>query len=302
MTGSSFRYLMKEGARSIWSNRMMSVASILVSLACLLLIGGSILVVVNINSFLDAIEGQNEMSIFLDEGLGEIEINNIRTDLERIEWVEDIVFISSEEALASLKDDSNYGALLDGLEGEKNPLPATFRITLNDISKTAEVKDLMERSVGVDEVRAATYVADILTKVRNGISIGGSTIVLLLVVVSLVITANTIKLTVFNRRKEINIMKFVGATDGFIRLPFIVEGILLGLVSSVLAYFVTWGYYTYIVNWTQVAWGSGSLSNLIGSLVPFIEIAPYLLMGFIVGGLCTGAVGSLLFVRKHLKV
>lgn len=299
---SSLRYLIKEGFRSVWFNRLMSLASILVLLVCLLLIGGSVLVSVNINSILDFIESQNEMLIFLVDDISDVEKDNIMHDLNRMEGVESVTFVSKDDGLVTFSE--NYD------EGEKdlfadlindNPLPDKYSVTLNDLSKMENVKQVMENTLGVLKVSAPTDLAQTLLKIRNGLTYASIGVIAMLMVVSFVIIGNTIKLTVFNRRKEISIMKFVGATDIFIRLPFIVESIILGMISTAIAFLTTWKLYGIIVN-EVVIWASGWLSNVAMYIIPFEEIALKLLLGFVIGGLVTCVFSSSVFIRKHLNV
>lgn len=302
MTFSSFRYLIKEGIRSIWSNRLMSLASILVLLVCLLLIGASVLVTVNINSILDFIEAQNEMVIFLADNISDVEKDNVRYDLERMESVELVTFVSRQEGLESFSKsyDEDHQDLFTGLIDD-NPFPDKYNVTLNDISQMNEVRNTMENTLGVLKVSAPTDLAETLLKIRTGITYASLAIVAMLIVVSFVIIGNTIKLTVFNRRKEINIMKFVGATDAFIRLPFIIESVILGLISTGIAFAITWKSYDLLAQ-EIVGWASGWLSNAAMYIIPFESMWVNLLLGFIVGGVITCVFSSSVFIKKHLKV
>ena len=151
------------------------------------------------------------------------------------------------------------------------------------------------------QVNAPTNVAETVTGIKNAVYVCGSAVVLILLAVTLIIIANTIKVTVFNRRKEINIMKYVGATDTFIRMPFVVEGILLGVISAAIAYLLLWGGYTYLIGYIQES-TTTSFAAFFRNLVPFTDVARELLISFVIGGVGVGVVGSMIFVRKHLKV
>ena len=304
MTFSSFRYLIKEGFKGIVSNRMMSVAAILVLVACMLLIGGAFLFAENINSVLDFISDQTEMYVNLNDERDKLVDDQIENKLNELSAVETVTYIPKEEGFQDFLDtlgDKAHDLLKDMAESNP-PADDAFLVKLNDTSQMREVQVLMENTNGVSDVTAPTTLADTLTNMKKMVNIAGVIIVLVLIIVSLVITANTIKLTVFNRRKEINIMKYVGAMDSFIRLPFIVEGILIGTIAAVISIFITWGYYSYIIKWVAEWDVGGMLTSAMGSLVQFKDIAYELVGYFLGGGIVVGVLSSSIFVKKHLKV
>ncbi len=301
MKGSSFSYLIKEGARNIWVNRMMSLASIGILVSCMLLIGSAILLSINLNGMVSYVENQNEMVAFLEDSADGVTVSAVEAALNSNDNVDSFAFVSREEALerySEIVPDS----LLENLEQDKEEVfPLSFRITLKDLSLIDETTAQIESIPGIMRVNAPTNVAETVTGIKRAVYICGSGIVIILLAVTLIIIANTIKVTVFNRRKEINIMKFVGATDRFIRMPFVVEGILLGVISACIAYLLLWGGYTYLINYVQTQ-ASATLSAFLKNLVPFSQVAKQLLASFAVGGIAIGVFGSMIFVRKHLKV
>lgn len=301
MKGSSFSYLIKEGARNIWVNRMMSLASIGILVSCMLLIGSAILLSINLNGMVSYVENQNEMVAFLEDSADDVTVSAVEAALNSNDNVDSFAFVSREEALerySEIVPDS----LLENLEQDKEEVfPLSFRITLKDLSLIDETTAQIESIPGIMRVNAPTNVAETVTGIKRAVYICGSGIVIILLAVTLIIIANTIKVTVFNRRKEINIMKFVGATDRFIRMPFVVEGILLGVISACIAYLLLWGGYTYLINYVQTQ-ASATLSAFLKNLVPFSQVAKQLLASFAVGGIAVGVFGSMIFVRKHLKV
>ena len=301
MKGSSFSYLIKEGARNIWVNRMMSLASIGILVSCMLLIGSAILLSINLNGMVSYVENQNEMVAFLEDSADDVTVSAVEAALNSNDNVDSFAFVSREEALerySEIVPDS----LLENLEQDKEEVfPLSFRITLKDLSLIDETTAQIESIPGIMRVNAPTNVAETVTGIKRAVYICGSGIVIILLAVTLIIIANTIKVTVFNRRKEINIMKFVGATDRFIRMPFVVEGILLGVISACIAYLLLWGGYTYLINYVQTQ-ASATLSVFLKNLVPFSQVAKQLLASFAVGGIAIGVFGSMIFVRKHLKV
>ena len=301
MKGSSFSYLIKEGARNIWVNRMMSLASIGILVSCMLLIGSAILLSINLNGMVSYVENQNEMVAFLEDSADDFTVSAVEAALNSNDNVDSFAFVSREEALerySEIVPDS----LLENLEQDKEEVfPLSFRITLKDLSLIDETTAQIESIPGIMRVNAPTNVAETVTGIKRAVYICGSGIVIILLAVTLIIIANTIKVTVFNRRKEINIMKFVGATDRFIRMPFVVEGILLGVISACIAYLLLWGGYTYLINYVQTQ-ASATVSAFLKNLVPFSQVAKQLLASFAVGGIAIGVFGSMIFVRKHLKV
>ncbi len=304
MRGSSFGYLIKEGARSLYANRLMSFASIGTLVACMLLIGASMLFSMNVNEIVGYVEQINEMVAYVQDGVDEQGLQEIEASLGLIDNIDmdRSVYVDKETALQEQQELlGENAALLEGLEGEENPLPNSFRLKLRDLSQTTSTEMQVEAIEGIDSVRAPSEVAEILTSIRHAVSAGGMFIVALLIAVSLVIIANTIKVTVFNRRKEISIMKYVGATDTFIRLPFFVEGFLLGLISAMLAFGLLWlGYDSLLrlVAQNPSAW----IQQASQSLLPFQEMALRLFIWFAAGGIGVGVFGSMFFVSKYLKV
>ena len=215
--------------------------------------------------------------------------------------------MSKEDALEETKswiseyDDGAYANVLDGYEGENNPLYASFRVTVDDLTRISETVDKLEKLPGVDFVDSPSELAGTLVTLKNTVNLAGWGLVAILAIVSLVVISNTIRLTVFARRKEINIMKFVGATNGFIRLPFLVEGTAIGLISALIAFALVSGGYLALIEGVSRQ-GSNWLSNLYYSLLSYQVIWPWLAGGFVLSGVLIGGVGSAMSIRKHLKV
>ncbi|MBR2640084.1 MAG: permease-like cell division protein FtsX [Oscillospiraceae bacterium] len=298
---NSFFYLVKQGFKNLWNNRLMSLASVGVLVSCMLLIGAAALLSLNVSSIVDAVEDQSEAIVYLEEDLDSAAIEEVRAGIIATGKVSTIEFISKEDALFSMMESmGDDGMLFDAYQKDNN-LPDSFRITFTDVSDLENTVMHLESLLGVDSVSALTEVAEVITGVKNMAYIGGTIIIGLLIAVSLMIIGNTIKITVFSRKREVNIMKYVGATNGFIRLPFIVEGISLGVFSGALSYGIIYFAYDYLVKWvsSQTATWFG---QIISELVPFSEISQYLLIGFIGGGAFIGIFGCVAFIGKHLKV
>lgn len=298
---NSFFYLVKQGFKNLWNNRLMSLASVGVLVSCMLLIGAAALLSVNVSSVVDAVEDQSEAIVYLEEDLEPAAIDEVRDGIIATGKVSTIEFISKEDALLSMMESMGDDGMLFEAYQKDNNLPDSFRITFTDVSDLENTVIHLEALLGVESVSALTEVAEVITGVKNMAYIGGTIIIGLLIAVSLMIIGNTIKITVFSRKREVNIMKYVGATNGFIRLPFVVEGITLGVVSGGLSFGIIYFAYDYLVKWvsSQTATWFG---QIVSELVPFSAVSQYLLIGFIGGGAFIGLFGCVAFIGKHLKV
>ncbi|MGN0664248.1 MAG: permease-like cell division protein FtsX [Negativibacillus sp.] len=303
MRGSSFGYLLKSGFKNLYHNRLMSAASIGVLVACMILIGGAALLSLNVRNIVGVAGEENEVVVFLEDGLSQDEIEQIGISINKLGNIEDVDYVSKEEALKTEQEKEKWGGLLDGLSEEDNPLPASYRIHLVDITENKLIRtcEQLAKIEGIEDYNAPYKEASILTDIQNAVTLVGFIVVVILIVVSIMIIANTIKITVFSRSKEIYIMKLVGATDTFIRLPFMIEGILIGVIAAMLAFGILWLGYDYAIQAVQTTTSSW-LSITSDSLVEFEDIAAYLLGFFAAMGAGIGMFGSVIFVRKHLKV
>jgi cell division transport system permease protein len=302
MRTSSFGYLVKEGARSLWVNRLMSTAAVGVLAACLILVGAAGLFAANVSSIVSYFEDENEIVVFLEDGIDQKGVDDASLKIRMMDNISEASFVSNEQALQEQMDKyGEYAWLLEEYQGEENMLPHAFRVKVKDLVKLEETAEALLDMSEVQEVRVPTEVAHTLLGIRSIVSWCGFIIVLILLTVSLIIIANTIKITVFNRRKEISIMKYVGATDSFIKLPFVVEGLLLGLLSALLAYMVVWGGYVYVMEWAGTV-DSAWLQELYQYFIPFEQVFKEVLISFCAIGVGVGSFGSMVFVGKYLKV
>ncbi len=302
MKASSFKYLVKEGATNVWLNRLMSLASVGVLTTCLLLIGFSSLIALNINRMVDYMGDQNEIVFFIKDDATQEQIDETLNSLQNDSRLFDVIYVDKAQALEEYKETMGDSAiLLEGLEGEENPCPASYRFKLSDISQTSAIVAELEQNPIKEKINAPTDIADTMTNIKDMITVFGVVLVAVLVVVSLVIIANTIRATVFSRRREINIMKYVGATNNFIRIPFFVEGILIGAIAAVIAFLLIWGGYSLLFGYMENH-ASTWLRQILGSIIPFNEIMWPLLGYFLAAGVVVGAVGCTFSIRNHLKV
>lgn len=289
---SSLRYLTREGFRNLWQNRFMAIASIGVLVSCLLLTGSAFLVFKNIDHIFDWVYGQNVVAVFAKENTSEADLKEMKTSLENIENVSKTEFISKEEALQKYAEDIP-DATFESLTGENNPMLDSFLVTFDDLRLFDDTLKQIKQVSFVDDISYNGDIAKTLTSVRNIVMTVGGWVIVLLLVVSLFIIVNTIKLTIYNRRLEIYIMKSVGATNFFIRTPFVIEGMVLGLIASGLSFGILYFIYTKLTGMFKI--------NGMFSLIPFNSVWVVVLLGFIAAGLLTGMLGSAITMSRYLK-
>ena len=301
MTLGSMRYLIGEGARNVRANRQMTIASIGVLVACMLLIGAAVLFSLNADAVVGYIESQNDVVVFVEDSASDAEAEGLAFSLQEIENVASVKYISRDEALeGQMERLGNAAYLMDALK-EDNPLPATYYVKVKDLELLGDTVAKLQELPLVMEVNSPTDMAATLVGIKKAVNYGGLAIVAILGAVSILIVSNTIKLTIFSRRKEISIMKYVGATDPFIRLPFLVEGVLIGLLSALLAFALLWVGYYYLLDWLGGG-GPSWLQLAYQHLVRFEDVALRMLGGFCGAGAAFGVAGALFFVGRYLKV
>ena len=290
-----FKFFIREGAGNMFSHGFMSFAAIGITVACLLIMGTFTLVAYNANVNLADLQQENAVLAFVDDALTEQEARALQTKIENVNNVADCTFMSRDEAK------ENYIARYDGDELYVD-LPAdVFRhryvIHVTDPDRIMETKEAVDQVAGIAKARADQAVAEGFTTARNVAGIISIALIAILLLVSVFIISNTIKLTTFDRRDEIAIMKMVGATNGFIRWPFVYEGMLLGLFSAVIAFGLQWLLYT------AVARGIGTSDTLqILTVVPFVKIWQPVALVFLGAGILVGVGGSLTAIRRFLRV
>lgn len=295
-SGSSLSYLTKEGFRSVWANRLMSVASIAVLTSCLVMIGCATLLFLNIDMMLGKIESQNIIMVFIKDDLSQGQINKIGKDIRTIPNIEKCEFVSKEDSykqqLKSLGDDAEL------LSGIQNPLPNAYKVTLKSMNDFSQTVSSIKSVDNILNIRENSTLAKQLAQARRTATFVSAGIITLLLVVSLFIIANTVRVTMFNRRLEISIMKAVGATNWFVRWPFIVEGILLGMISSIVSLGLV--FVLYSLTTSSIA-GATSLLGLGGSAINFIDYMWQMLLGFVIIGVIAGTSGSIVSMGRYLK-
>lgn len=300
MRTSNVTYLVKKGISSVWKNLLMSFASFSILMVSLLLVGCSVLMMMNVNTIMKNIEDTNEIAIYLNEGIAQKQVDHIRSVLEKNDQITEVTYRSKEEALADFRSNmAEYSELLDYLE--ENPMPETFLVRVDDISKIRQVVVEINSIEGVEKVQAPYDFASILIEIRNTFSIIAGAVLIALVIVSIVIVSNTIRTSVFARRTEISIMRYVGATSGFIKTPFFVEGMFIGILAGAAAWGLTWVVYDAVFSLFSTDLTLWQMFGFYG-LIPFDDIMWIVLAVNCAAGALLGAVGTVFSTGKYLKV
>ncbi len=286
----TFRYLVKEGFRNLFQNAFMTMASVLVLVSCLLLTGSAYLVYENVEHGFEWAYQQNVVVAYAESSATDAQTNTIQQTLKTMDNVADVTFISKEDLLHRYQEE--FGELLEDLEND-NPLQDAFVVSFKDLSLFDHTVASIKEVAGIETVDYDQALSKSLVKIRNTVLTVGSWVIALLLIVSLFIIANTIKLTVYSRRLEISIMRSVGATHSFIRFPFMVEGVMLGCVAAILSYGLVFALYVLLGN--NFTFGANF------SLLSFSDVWWKLLLGFAVGGTLIGMLGSTISTGRYLK-
>lgn len=292
---STSEYFIKEVYTSFKRNIWMTLASIFTVVLSLFILGFFSIVILNLNKMADTLESQVQISVYLKDDLSQEEIDETKETLSKIEGLQDIKFTTREEAMENFKErlgDQQF--LLDALD-DTNPLPDSFSLT---VTSPQQVKTIADTATALDSVESASYSQDIINHLFNLthlIRLIGVALIILLTGAAIFIISNTIRLTVFARRKEIAIMKYVGATDWFIRWPFLLEGICLGFIGGSLATIFLYIVYNQV---TQEIYEAMAFFPLIPQH-PFID---YISLAILVAGIIIGALGSTISLKRFLKV
>ena len=295
MREHKFVYFFREGLGNMFSHGFMSFAAIGITVACLLIMGTFTLVAVNADENLRQMESENEMLAYVEDTYTESEARRLQPLLEVLPNVASATFITREEAMESFVADYPDEELFQNLD--PNIFRDRFAIRVKDLNELSETKAAVEGVKGIADVRAYEAVAGGFITVRNVATVVCVALVVILFVVSVFIISNTIKLTTFDRREEIAIMRMVGATNSFIRWPFVYEGFMMGILSALIAFFCQWGLYS------AVATGVATNDTLqLLDIVPFLDMWKPVALSFAGAGLLMGVGGSLSAIHKFLKV
>ncbi|WP_068557127.1 permease-like cell division protein FtsX [Thermotalea metallivorans] len=291
-------YMMRQGLKGLWRNRMMSIASIGSVASALVILGIVFMLVLNINSLAETAKGQfDSIQVYIRDEVQGVAIEEMNAFIKKLEGIEEVSFLSKEDALKNMKKQwGDQGYLLEGLE--TNPLPNSFVIQLKDIENADGVVKQIKKLQGVEEVKYYKDIVDNLLRITHFIRLAGTILIAVLIGISMFIIANTIKLAVAARYREINIMKYVGATNWFIRWPFLIEGIILGCVGAFIALgIVGYSYKAVFDVVTQKLY-----VMLSAYMIPATILTHNLAVIFIVLGAGIGALGSIFSMRRFLRV
>ncbi len=289
---SGFGYLIKEGIKSIWTNRMMSLASIGVLVSCLLLTGAAELLTINVSSAIESIGGTNVTRVFLEQEITDLEAVHIGDELNRIPNVEKAVFISKDEAIKGYQDTFRED-IFEQFLGEGNPLPNAIDITMTDLALYDDTIASVLEVEGVESTRDTREIAQKLTSLNDLVSTMSLWIMVALVLISIFIISNTIRMTMYSRRFEISIMKSVGATDTFVRIPFVIEGMVIGLISGVISSALLMLLYDVVMK---------TMQNIVSfKFIPYAQLGGWATLAFIGAGVIIGALGSVVSIGRYLR-
>ena len=292
MSIHSFGYLLKEGVKNIFNNRMMSLAAVGVLISCLVLTGSAVMLSVNVSEIVDSVGDKNVTTIYLDEDMSELEAVYVGKAIEKIDNVIEVTFYPKDEAIQSYREVLG-DEVFKNMSGDDNPLPHAYHIVMEDLSKYDETIANIVKIDGVSSASSRSAVAEKLTSLSTLITMMSFWIIVALALISLFIIANTIRMTMYSHRFEISIMKSVGATNRFVKTPYLVEGILIGVFSAG-------------VSIALIALLSNAVIKSISNILPF-EYTPFSSIAlpvsliFILAGIVVGMIGSSLSIRRYLK-
>ena len=291
-------YLIGEGFSNVFKNKKSTAASLMIMCATMIIFGVFLIFEENINHFVKEVESAQGMQVFVQNGTTQEQIQKIGEQIRAIDGVNRVTFVSKEDALNSMKTTLGDESLFEGWD-EENPFPASYYVTLTDLSLNDQVQSEINKLDNVDEIESQNTTINRLQSLANGIQITTIIILVLLIVISIFIISYTIKLTVHARRREISIMKYVGATNSFIRGPFIVEGIIIGVISAIITLVILGLAY----NGVMGGIGDSVLIQEMGfGLLSFSEMFYLVLTVYLVLGVGIGVLGSTISMRKYLKV
>ena len=301
MKPSTFAFLTKRGVRNLGKHWAMTIACIASLSVCMTLNIFATLVEVNVDSMVNYLGQQNEMVVYVDPNADDATIQSVGERITATPGVSRVQYMSKEDVLNQYRGYmADYAVLLDEFEND-NPFKANYRVSIADLSQMESMSKQMQAIQGVYSVTAPVEMTNVFVQVQRSVTKVGRGIVLVLMVVSIITVGSTIRLSVFARRREIEIMKYVGATNRMVTLPFFVEGLTMGLISGILTAAVSLGCYTYVVN---AAGGLGGVWEMImgQALVPVSAVWSTIIPYSLIGGAVVGGLGSMFSIRKHLNV
>ena len=291
-------YLIGEGFSNVFKNKKSTMASIIIMCATMIIFGLFLIIGENVNHFVDNLKLQQGFQVFMKEDATQEEMDKVKEDIRALDGISTIEFVSKEQGLNTMKEKlKDEKGVLDGFNVQK--IKASYIVKVTDLELSKTIQSEVEKIDNVVKITNSNETAMKLISIAKVIRIATGVILLLLIIISTFIISNTIKLTVHSRRKEISIMKYVGATNSFIRWPFIVEGIVIGIISSIISIIIVGGTYNIIT--TKMA--ESDFVRVMGmNLVGLNEMLTSIILVYLILGIGIGTVGSVVSMRKYLKV
>lgn len=298
---SGLKYLANQGVENIWKNKMMAFATFCVLLISLLLVGCAGLFYINMNSMILGLGNQNEIGVYLNPNTEKWRVDEINLQLQELDNVESVVYISKEEAFQRMQSQIVKGQAIFQYIDDSEFMPDGFSVIVKDNDRIEQTTSLIAQIENVETASSSPQVAEFLRELRRVVTLVAGAAIIALAAVSMIMISNTTKQSVYARREEIQIMKYVGATNAFIRTPFFIEGMVTGFFAGTGAFFITWAIYNAVYN---ILMEQGTLINAFGisSIIPFDDIRIITVLAYIIIGSLLGALGSTVSTRRHLDV
>lgn len=297
---NGFTYLIREGVVNVFKNKKATMISLVTMICAMFLFGTFFAIGENVNFILEQVQKNQGMEVFIQNEATDEQISQLEDNIKTLNGINTVTFKSKQEALdlmkQNLKDNQD---LLEGYEGENNIFPASFIVTLTDLELAAEIEAKIGTMEHVKKITSNNDTINTLMKIANGIKIAIGVISIILLAISVTIIANTIRLTVHSRRKEISIMKYVGATNRFIRWPFVIEGIIIGMLAAAVTILLVGGIYDFVI---QSVEQSNVLQTMGVTLLQFSEVVKLIAIAYIILGIGVGVLGSSISMKKYLEV
>ncbi len=300
-------YLVGEGIKNVLKNKKSTVASLGIMICTMFMFGLFFIIGENINNLMTRVQEEQGIQAYLEESIKGDKIEEVRKEIASIDGVSSAVVVTKQDALDIMKNKlAKHPELMEPYEGDNNIFPDSILVNLNDLKKSAEVQEKISKieldgEKVINDIRSSDKTINALIKIANGIRIATGVILVLLIAISVFIISNTIKLTVHSRRKEISIMKYVGATNSFIRWPFIVEGIIIGILSGLITLLLISGVYQLLIPSLNTMFTSVA-SGMKLALLPFNEMITMIFVVYMILGVGIGILGSLISMKKYLEV
>jgi len=294
---SKFEYSFSEAKKNVMRNGIMTVASLFTICCCLVILGVFAIISLNLNQITNSIKDQCEIQLYMNKDVSEDRVKAINDEILKLANVKESSLFTKEEMLAYAKEDmfAENAELLEGFEDD-NPFSDSYKIILKDIKYTAQTVEELSQLADVEKVVNKQDIVNMVIKISNIVKRVCLAIMIVLLIVAIVIISNTVRLTVFNRRKEIRIMKCIGATNRFIKVPFILEGVIIGFIGAIFAFLVVfWGYFAFLKYME-------TLKISAFELLTVWNVSPILAGVFVLFGSLIGVIGSSISMRKYLQV